>query len=151
MSLLFNMLSTLVTAFLSRSKHLLISWLLSPSALSMGRINMTLSLSLFLCLSNWLTFSHSPPLGNKFGGCSEVIVLTWYGASCPHCYGKWQRTPGLLLILPGSEGGFRVSSECHVCVWVLWVCLKRRPFVDGVILVLVGTGDKAVFQHTRSL
>ena len=32
MSLLFNMLSKLVIAFLSRSKHLLISWLQSPSA-----------------------------------------------------------------------------------------------------------------------
>ena len=32
MSLLFNMLSRLVTAFLSRSKCLLISWLQSPSA-----------------------------------------------------------------------------------------------------------------------
>ena len=32
MSLLFNMLSRLVIAFLSRSKHLLISWLQSPSS-----------------------------------------------------------------------------------------------------------------------
>ena len=32
MSLFFNMLSRLVIAFLSRSKHLLISWLQSPSA-----------------------------------------------------------------------------------------------------------------------
>ena len=32
MSLFFNMLSRLVTAFLQRSKHLLISWLQSPSA-----------------------------------------------------------------------------------------------------------------------
>ena len=32
MSLLFNMLSRFVTVFLSRSKHLLISWLQSPSA-----------------------------------------------------------------------------------------------------------------------
>ena len=31
-SLLFNMLSRLVKTFLSRSKHLLISWLQSPSA-----------------------------------------------------------------------------------------------------------------------
>ena len=31
-SLLFNMLSMLVTTFLPRSKHLLISWLQSPSA-----------------------------------------------------------------------------------------------------------------------
>ena len=34
MSLLFNMLSRLVITFLPRSKHLLISWLQSPSALS---------------------------------------------------------------------------------------------------------------------
>ena len=32
MSLLFNMLSSFVIAFLLRSKHLLISWLQSPSA-----------------------------------------------------------------------------------------------------------------------
>ena len=32
MSVLFNMLSKLVIAFLSRSKYLLISWLQSPSA-----------------------------------------------------------------------------------------------------------------------
>ena len=149
MCLLFSMLSRFVIAFLPRSKSLLISWLLSPSALGMGRINMTLSLSSSVSPTDFL----SPSIGNKFGGFSEVIVLTWYGAPAPPHprYGKWQRTPGLLLILPGSEGGFRVSSEYHVCVWVLWVCLKRRPFVGGVILVLVGTQDKAVFQHTRSL
>ena len=33
MSLLFNMLSRLVITYLPRSKHLLISWLQSPSAL----------------------------------------------------------------------------------------------------------------------
>ena len=32
MSLLFNMLSMLITVFLPRSKHLLMSWLQSPSA-----------------------------------------------------------------------------------------------------------------------
>ena len=36
MSLLFNMLSGLVIAFLPRSKHLLISWLESPSAVILG-------------------------------------------------------------------------------------------------------------------
>ena len=33
MSLLFNMLSRLVITFLPRSKHLLVSWLQSPSAM----------------------------------------------------------------------------------------------------------------------
>ena len=36
MSLLFNMLSRLVIALLPRSKHLLISWLQSPSAVILG-------------------------------------------------------------------------------------------------------------------
>ena len=36
MSLLFNMLSSLVITFLPRSKHLLISWLQSPSAVIFG-------------------------------------------------------------------------------------------------------------------
>ena len=36
MSLLFNMLSMLVITFLPRSKHLLISWLQSPSAVILG-------------------------------------------------------------------------------------------------------------------
>ena len=36
MSLPFSMLSRLVTAFLPRSKHLLISWLQSPSAVILG-------------------------------------------------------------------------------------------------------------------
>ena len=35
MSLLFNMLSRLVIDFLPRSKHLLISWLQSPSAVTL--------------------------------------------------------------------------------------------------------------------
>ena len=36
MSLLFNMLSRIAIAFLPRSKHLLISWLHSPSAVIFG-------------------------------------------------------------------------------------------------------------------
>ena len=53
MSLLFNMLSRLLIAFLPRSKHLLISWLQSPSAvvLEPKKINtVTISIvSLSIC------------------------------------------------------------------------------------------------------
>ena len=50
MSLLFNMLSRLVTAFLQRSRRLLISWLLSPSAAilepkKMGRVSWIIQVS----------------------------------------------------------------------------------------------------------
>ena len=44
MSLLLNMLSRLVIAFLPRSKHLLISWLKSPSAVILEPPKMNLSL-----------------------------------------------------------------------------------------------------------
>ena len=39
MSLLFNMLSRLIIAFLPRNKHLLISWLQSPSAVILELLN----------------------------------------------------------------------------------------------------------------
>ena len=52
-SLLFNMLSSLVIAFLQRSKHLLISWLQSPSAVTLEprkRKSVTVSIvSPFIC------------------------------------------------------------------------------------------------------
>ena len=44
MSLLFNMLSRLVIAFLPRSKHLLISWLQPPSAMTLEPKKIKLSL-----------------------------------------------------------------------------------------------------------
>ena len=50
--LLFNMLSRMVTAFLPRSKHLLISWLQSPSAVILEPKK---SLSLF---PEWQTTVH---------------------------------------------------------------------------------------------
>ena len=53
MSPLFNTLSRFVTAFLPRSKHLLISWLQSPSAVILEpkkRKSLTVSIvSLFIC------------------------------------------------------------------------------------------------------
>ena len=53
MSLLFNILSRLITAFLPRSKHLLILWLQSPSALTLEPLKIksaTVStVSLFIC------------------------------------------------------------------------------------------------------
>ena len=47
MSLLFNMLSRVIIAFLPRSKYLLISWLQSPSAVILEPTRITLFLHLF--------------------------------------------------------------------------------------------------------
>ena len=48
MALLFNMLSRFVIAFLSRSKHLLVSWLQSPSAVNLQHKKINLSLFPFV-------------------------------------------------------------------------------------------------------
>ena len=67
MSLLFNMLSRLVIAFLPRSKHLLISWLQSPSAviLKLPKINLaTLS-------------TVSPSISHEVMGPDAMILVFW--------------------------------------------------------------------------
>ena len=66
MSLLFNMLSRLVIDFLPRSKHLLISWLDSPSAviLEPPKINC----HCFHCFSIYLPWSHGT-------GCHDLSSL----------------------------------------------------------------------------
>ena len=60
MSLLLNMLSRLVITFLPRSKHLLISWLQSPSAviLEPKKTKWVIGLVQFSILWIWLTVSH---------------------------------------------------------------------------------------------
>ena len=50
MSLLFNMLSRFVTAFLPKSKHLLISWLQLPSAVILEPKKIKSDTPLFPCL-----------------------------------------------------------------------------------------------------
>ena len=57
MSLLFNMLSRLVIAFLPRNKHLLISWLQSPSAVILGAQENKVS-HCFHCFSIYLPWNN---------------------------------------------------------------------------------------------
>ena len=66
MSLLFNMLPRLVIAFLSRSKHLLISWLQSPSAVILEPKNKVCHC--FHCFPIYLTWSS----GTR---CHDLCVL----------------------------------------------------------------------------
>ena len=55
MSLLFNVLSRLVTAFLPRSKHLLISWLQSPSAVILEPSKIKcVTVSIYICFPIYL-------------------------------------------------------------------------------------------------
>ena len=65
MSLLFNMLSRLVITFLSRSKHLLISWLQSPSAVILEPKKIK-SVSVFIV---------SPYISHEVMGLDAVIFI----------------------------------------------------------------------------
>ena len=67
MSLLFNMLSQLVITFLWRSKHLLISWLQSPSAMIMEPSKIkSLTVSIV-----------SPSISHEVMGPDAVILVFW--------------------------------------------------------------------------
>ena len=61
MSLLFNMLSRLIIAFLPRSKHLLISWLQSPSAVILEPKKIK-SVTVFVVAKNELDICRCPSL-----------------------------------------------------------------------------------------
>ena len=88
MSLLFNMLSRLVTAFLPRSKHLLILWLQSPSAviLELKKIK-SLTVSIV-----------SPSICHEVMGPDAMILVFWMLSFKPTFYST----------LPLSSRGFLV-------------------------------------------
>ena len=67
LSLLFNILSRLVTAFLPRSKHLLISWLQSPSAVILEPKKIkSVTVSII-----------SPPTCHEVMGPDAMILVFW--------------------------------------------------------------------------
>ena len=73
MSLLFNMLSRLVIAFLPRSKHLLISWLQSPSAVILETPKIkSLTVSII-----------SPSICHEVMGLDAMILIFWMLSSKP--------------------------------------------------------------------
>ena len=127
MSLLFNKLSRLVITFLSRSKHLVISWLQSPSAVILEPKKQSLSLfPLFLPLfamksaMPWTRQWHPTPVllpGKSLGlrslaGCSpwghcesdttEQLHFHFSFSTFMHWRRKWQPTP---VFLPGESQG----------------------------------------------
>ena len=76
MSLLFNMLSRLVIAFLPRSKRLLISWLQSPSAviLELKKINSWIVIFNFDDISH-IVFTVSPSIYHEMMGLDAKILV----------------------------------------------------------------------------
>ena len=105
-----NMLSRLVTAFLPKSKHLLISWLQSPSSvtLELPKIN-----SLIVSIV-------SPSIFYEVVGPDAMIFIFWMLSFKPN-FSLSSFTFTKRLFSSSSFYAIRVvSSVCHLCVWGYW-------------------------------
>ena len=87
MSLLFNMLSRLVIAFLPRSECLLISWLQSPSAVTLEPQK----------IKSVTVFTVSPSICHKVMGPDAMILVFWSKGSQSLCSFWYGRVIGLTL------------------------------------------------------
>ena len=115
MSLLFNMLSRFVTAFLPRSKRLLISWLQSPSAvilepMKVKSVTVSTPPSLFFC--------------HEVMGLDALILVfeCWVLSQVFHSH------------LPPSSRGplvplcFLPLEWCHLHIWGCWYFSRQSWF-----------------------
>ena len=123
MSLLFNMQSRLVIAFLSRSKRLLISWLQSPSAviLEPPKIkSVTLSIA-------------SPSICHEEMELDAMILVFWVLSFKPtfHSWSWWWTgKPGMLL----SMGLQRTGHD-----WAIWTALNSFLILEPVLCSMSGS------------
>ena len=103
MSLLFNMLSRLVMTFLSRSKHLLISWLQSPSAVILEPPKIkSVTVSTF-----------SPSICHQMMGPDSMISVFWMLSFKP-AFSVFSFTLIKRLFSYSSLSAIRVVSSAHL-------------------------------------
>ena len=113
MSLLFNMLSRLVTAFLPRSKCLLTSWLKSPSAVTLEPKKIK-SLTVFLVSSS---------ICYEVTGPDAMILVFWMLSFKPAFSLSFTSSRGSLVLLH-----FLPLKWCHLCIWGYWYFSQQSWF-----------------------
>ena len=106
MSLLFNMLSRLVIAFLPRSKYLLISWLQSSSAVTLESKK----------IKSLIVSIVSPSICHEVMGLETMILVFWMLSFKPAFHS---------LLSPSSRGSlvplhFLSLRLCHLHIWGYW-------------------------------
>ena len=122
MSLLFNMLSRFVIAYLPRNKHLLISWLQSPSAVILGpkkRKPVTIS-----------TFC--PPICHEVMGPDAMILVFWMLSFKP-AFSLSSFTLFKRLFSSSSLSATRVVSSAYLRL-LLFLLAILIPLCDSPIL-----------------
>ena len=113
MSLLFNMLSRLVIAFLPRSKHLLISWLQSPSAVIL-KPNKKKSVTVSMV---------SPSTCHEVMG-SDAMILVFWMLSLSHLFHSFSLSSrGSLVPLPLSLFAITVISSAYLRLLMLFLAI----------------------------
>jgi len=125
MSLLFNMLSRLVITFLQRSKHLLISWLKSPSAVTLDPPK----------IKSATVSTVSPSICHEAMGLDAMILVFWMLSFKPtfslssftFIYIRLSQTDALnslfdrLSPLPISS-----PRKPLIVIWLLWSSCRER-------------------------
>ena len=121
MSLLFNMLSRLVITFLERSKHLLISWLQSPSAVILEPQKIKTDTVSTVQFSRWKkhSFDYATFVGKVMSLLFNMLsrcVIDFLPRS-KHLLISWLQSPSAVLLEPKKIKSVTVSivspSICH--------------------------------------
>ena len=148
MSLLFNMLSRLVIAFLPRGNHLLILWLQSPSEVILGAPKI-------VCHS-----FHCFPISLPWSGgtrCHDLSFLNWVLSqlfnTCFLVQALWGAQDGKLQrhtqISSYYEAGVRKWLEESLLLW-LWCCSTFPVDMKTTVVILgasSGTEFVAIFNQ----
>ena len=153
MSRLFNMLSTFVIAFLSRSKGLLISWLQSPSTVILEPKKIK-----YVTVSNFAPYNC-----HEVMGLNAIIVVFWMlnftpasslffylhqeiFSSSSHSAQRrqWHPTP---VLLPGKSHGWRSLVGCIVH----GVAKSRTRLSDFTFTFHFHALEKEMVTHSRVL
>ena len=113
MSLLFNMLSRLVIAFIPRSKHLLISWLHSPSTMILEPKK----------IKSVTVFTFLPSVYHEMIGLDAMILVFWMLSFKPAF-----TLSSLTFIKSLFSSSLSPIAWCHLLIWGYWYFSQESWF-----------------------
>ena len=114
MSLLFNMLSRLVITFLPKSKRLLISWLLSPSAVILEPRK----------IKSDTVSTGSPSISHEVMGPDAMIFVFWMLSFKP----TFSLSSFTFLKRLFSSSSLSAIGWCHLHIWGYWYFSQKSWF-----------------------
>ena len=142
MSLLFNIMSRFVIAFLPRSKHLLISWLQSPSAVTLEPKKIkSLTVSIV-----------SPSICHEGMGLDVMILVFWMLSFKP-TFSLSSFTFIKRLFISSSLSAIKVVSSAYLKLWVhpVWYFAWCTLHISQISRVAIYSLDILLSQFWISL